>query len=61
MDSARVSDDALLAKLRDLASRNKAAELVVVADKATPPARITFLLEQAKKAGLTKVSLSAAP
>jgi biopolymer transport protein ExbD len=61
VDSARVSDDALLVKLRALASRDKAAELVVVADKATPHARITFLLEQAKKAGLMKIAFSVAP
>lgn len=58
MGEARVSDDALLAKLRALASREKAPELVIVADKAAPHARVMFLLEQAKKAGLTKIAVS---
>ena len=58
MGGARVSDDALLAKLRVLASRDKAAELVIVADKSVPYARAVFVLDQAKQAGLTKISIS---
>jgi biopolymer transport protein ExbD len=55
----RVSDDALLAKLRVIASRDKAAELVIAADKSVPYARAVFVLDQAKQAGLTKISISA--
>ena len=53
-----VTDAALPAKLRALASRNKAAELVIAADKRTPYARVTFVLDHAKQAGLLRVSLA---
>ena len=57
----RISDVALPVKLRELASRNKGAELVIAADKDTPQARATFVIDHAKRAGLTQVSLSIQP
>lgn len=53
-----VTEAALPAKLRALAARNKGAELVISADKRAPNARVTFVLDHAKQAGLTRVSLA---
>ena len=57
----RISDVALPVKLRDLASRNAGAELVVAADKDTPQARATFVIDHAKRAGLTRISIAIQP
>jgi biopolymer transport protein TolR len=53
-----VTEAALPAKLRELASRNKDTELVIAADKRTPYARVTSVLDRAKQAGLARVSLA---
>ena len=55
---APVTEAALPAKLRELASRNKDTELVIAADRRTPYARVTTVLDGAKQAGLSRVSLA---
>jgi biopolymer transport protein TolR len=53
-----VTEAALPARLRELASRNKDTELVIAADKRTPYARVTSVLDRAKQSGLSRVSLA---
>jgi len=53
-----VTAAALPAKLRALAARNKGTELVIAADRRTPYARVTLVLDQAKQAGLLRISLA---
>lgn len=55
-----IADGALPAKLRELASRNKDTELMIAADKAVPYARVLFVLDHARQAGLTRISFAVA-
>jgi biopolymer transport protein ExbD len=59
--SVATTDAALPRTLRDLASRNKDPALVIQADKSAPYARVVFVLDHAKQAGITRISLATAP
>src|SRR5262245_60688628 len=61
VNSNAVTDAALPRTLRDLASRNKDTALLIQADKKAQYARVVFVLDQAKQAGITRVSLDMAP
>jgi biopolymer transport protein ExbD len=56
-----VDDAALPGKLRALATRNKDTQLLIEADKSVPYARVVFVLDHAKRAGLTLVLLATLP
>ena len=58
VDGTLVTEAALPAKLRELASRNQGTELVIAADQRTPYARVTAVIDRAKQAGLSRVSLA---
>ena len=61
VSSVATADAALPRTLRDLASRNKDSELVIQADKSAPYARVVFVLDHAKQAGIKRVSLDTGP
>jgi biopolymer transport protein ExbD len=54
---AKIADADVPQKLRSFATR-KDAELVIQADQRAPHARVVFVLDHAKNAGLTRLSIS---
>lgn len=56
-----VGDDALPAKLREIASRSKDASLAIRADKNVTAGRVVYVMDQAKLAGLSQLSFAIAP
>jgi biopolymer transport protein ExbD len=61
LDSRPISDDALPRTLRDLASRSKDTQLVIRVDKNVTSGRVVYVMDHAKQAGLTRISLAIAP
>jgi biopolymer transport protein ExbD len=57
----RIADDALPGKLRELARRDPNTQVVIQADKAVPYARVVFVMDHAKQAGLKQIALRTAP
>lgn len=47
--------------LRDIADRDKDSKVVIHADEDVPYARVVFVLDQAKAAGLRKIAFGTAP
>ena len=59
--SERVADANLTQMLRDIAARDKEARVVIQADQDVAYARVVFVLDQAKAAGLRRISFGTAP
>ncbi len=47
--------------LRDIAAHDKESKILIHADQDVPYARVVFVLDQAKAAGLRKIAFSAGP
>jgi Biopolymer transport protein ExbD/TolR len=62
LDATLVRDDALPAKLRELAARRgKDMPLVIRVDKSVPAGRVVHVMDQAKLAGFSRISLAVEP
>ncbi|HWU87763.1 MAG TPA: biopolymer transporter ExbD [Kofleriaceae bacterium] len=61
LGGARLDDAALAGRLRDLAARDKDARVVIQADRDVAYGRVVFVLDQAKQAGLRRISFATDP
>jgi biopolymer transport protein ExbD len=55
----RIADEELERSLRELAARDKDTQLVIRTDASVPHARVVFVMDHAKKAGLSRIALDA--
>jgi biopolymer transport protein ExbD len=56
--TSRIEDDKLPMMLRAIMTRDRDAQLVLHVDRSVPHARVIFVIDQAKQAGLTRIALA---
>lgn len=61
LDGLRRSEEDVQARLRDVASRNRQARILVKGDREVPYARVMDVMDMVRQAGLTRVVLPTDP